>query len=124
MAADMERQLLEHYNLKTLYPSEWPPEKDDAEDSEEDAQPAQNSSSIQRRRSRYSVLERSGVRSSKVPGTEKTKDGVDTLVQKDEVDPLGNASSVVNVLRARGLPVEDDMKLRVCLQYRAALLCV
>lgn len=112
MAADMERQLLEHYNLKTLYPSEWPTEKDEAEDSDDEPQPNRQSAAIQRRRSRYSVLERSGIRSS-VPGTEKTKEGVDTLVQKDEADPLGNASSVVNVLRQRGLPVEDDLKLRV-----------
>ncbi|KAK7705436.1 Exocyst complex component S5 [Botryosphaeria dothidea] len=112
MASNTERQLLEHYNLKTLYPSEWPAEKDEAEDSDDEPQPAQQKSAdIQRRRSRYSVLERSGVRSS-VPGTEKTKEGVDTLVQKDEPDPLGNASSVVNVLRQRGLPVEDDSKLR------------
>ncbi|KAL1620545.1 Exocyst complex component S5 [Neofusicoccum ribis] len=111
MPAQMERQLLEHYNLKTLYPSEWPQEKDDAEDSDDDAQPSRQSAAIVRRRSRYSVLERSGVRSN-VLNTEKTKEGVDTLVQKDEADPLGNASSVVNVLRQRGLPVEDDLKLR------------
>ncbi|KAL1649951.1 Exocyst complex component S5 [Diplodia intermedia] len=107
----MERQLLEHYNLKTLYPSEWPAEKDEAEDSDDEPQPSRQSTAIQRRRSRYSVLERTGSRSS-VPNTEKTKEGVDTLVQKDEADPLGNASSVVNVLRQRGLPVEDDLKLR------------
>lgn len=119
MPAQMERQLLEHYNLKTLYPSEWPQEKDEAEDSDDEAQPSRQSAAIVRRRSRYSVLERSGVRSS-VLNTEKTKEGVDTLVQKDEADPLGNASSVVNVLRQRGLPVEDDLKLRVCLKCRAA----
>ena len=47
-----------------------------------------------------------------MPGTEKTGDGVENLVQKDEPDPLGGRDSVVRILRHKGLPVEDDQRLR------------
>ncbi|KAF2089658.1 hypothetical protein K490DRAFT_36884 [Saccharata proteae CBS 121410] len=106
-----ERALLEHYNLSTLYPAEWPAEKDDSDSDDEISRATKTAASLRRSKSRYSALERSGTRSS-MPGTERTKEGVDTLVQKDEADPLGHAPSVVNVLRQHGLPVEDDLKLR------------
>ena len=41
--------------------------------------------------------------SRQIPGAERSKDGVETLVQKDEQDPLGMYPSVVQVLRARSL---------------------
>lgn len=63
------------------------------------------------RKSRYSVLEGSGSFSRKREGVEKTKDGVENMVQKDEGDPLGMYPSVVQVLRSRGLGVEDDIKM-------------
>ncbi|KAF1954462.1 hypothetical protein CC80DRAFT_493903 [Byssothecium circinans] len=69
-------------------------------------------SSVQRRKSRYSVLEGAGGFARKRDGVEKTKDGVENLVQKDEGDPLGTYPSVVQVLRQRGLGVEEDVKLR------------
>ncbi|TKA73790.1 hypothetical protein B0A49_05140 [Cryomyces minteri] len=49
---------------------------------------------------------------SSIPGTQRTRDGADNLVQKDEPDPLGTSASVVQVLRQRGLPVEQNLKLR------------
>ncbi|KAK8172693.1 putative exocyst complex component SEC5 [Phyllosticta citrichinensis] len=107
---ESERSLLEHYNIKTLYPSEWPAEKDDNDEDDSENEGTKTSVPV-RRQSRYSVLQRSSLRSS-VPGSEKTKEGIDALVQKDEPDPLGNAPSVVQVLRQRGLPVDDDLKLR------------
>ena len=66
-----------------------------------------------RSKSRFSVLETSGSFARKREGVEKTKDGVENLVQKDEQDPLGTYPSVVQVLRQRGLSVEDDIKLRM-----------
>ncbi|KAF1811418.1 exocyst complex component Sec5 [Eremomyces bilateralis CBS 781.70] len=117
-----ETTLLNHYKILSLYPSEYPVEKDneDNEDSDGDdihEPPSRVTSKsiaqvpVQRSRSRYSILERPNGRRS-IAGFEKTKEGADNLVQKDEPDPLGSSMSVVNVLRSTGLPVEQDMKLR------------
>lgn len=89
-------------------------EKDDSDASDIDI-PVKSltTSNLRRSRSRYSVLERSGSdRRSLVPGSEKTRDGVENLVQKDEADPLGGTDSVVRALRQKGLPVEEDQRLR------------
>lgn len=105
-----EQAILNHYNLSTPYPTEWPAEKDDS-DACDDTFSVKTS--IPPSKSRYSALERSGSdRRSLVPGSEKTGDGVENLVQKDEADPLGSADSVVRVLRQRGIAVEDDQRLR------------
>lgn len=105
-----EQAILNHYNLTTPYPIAWPAEKDDS-DASDDTFPAK--ASIRRSKSRYSALERSGSdRRSLVPGSEKTGDGVENLVQKDEADPLGSADNVVRVLRQKGIAVEDDQRLR------------
>ncbi|KAI9797041.1 MAG: hypothetical protein M1835_002291 [Candelina submexicana] len=113
--ADYERIILNHYNITTPFPSEWPAEKDmsDASD-EESAIKAKNKSPFRRSKSRYSALDRnvSGGRRSLVPGSQKTREGTDNLVQQDESDPLGGRDSVVRILRQRGLPVEDDTRLR------------
>jgi exocyst complex component 2 len=107
-----EQTILSHYKVNTLFPTAWPPEKD-ADDSSEDESvsrlpPTRNRMS----KSRYSVLERNASGRATVPGAERTKDGRDNLVQKDESDPLGMSRSVMQVLKQRGLPVEDDQKLR------------
>lgn len=111
---DYERTILNHYNLTTLYPNEWPAEKDESDDSDEDL-PIRSRADIpvRRSKSRYSALERNGSeRRSLVPGAEKTGSGAGNLVPKDEPDPLGSMDSVVHILRQRGLPVEDDTRLR------------
>lgn len=113
----VETQLLNKYNIPTLYPAAWPAEKDQSSDEEDDAPapapaPAPRAA-VRRSKSRYSVLESSGSFRRSRPGVEKGKDGVENLVQKDEQDPLGTYPSVVQVLRQRGLPVEDDVKLRM-----------
>ncbi|KAJ4289031.1 Exocyst complex component S5 [Kalmusia sp. IMI 367209] len=110
----IETQLLNKYNIPTLFPAQWPEEKDDSSDSEDDTR---NSAPptlqpVRRSKSRYSVLETSGSFQRKRDGVEKTKDGLENLVQKDEQDPLGTYPSVVQVLRQRGLAVEDDVKMR------------
>ena len=62
---------------------------------------------------RYTTLGKSTKTSrTSVPGSQKRQDGVETVVQNDEPDPLGGSGSVVQRLRQRGLPVEDDTQLR------------
>lgn len=105
----IETTLLNKYNIPTLYPAQWPAEKDkDSDDDEDDTVQTTTAQPLRRSRSRFSVLE-GGRR--QLPGAEKSRDGVENLVQKDETDPLGTYPSVVQVLRQRGLPVEDDIKL-------------
>ncbi|KAI4112313.1 MAG: hypothetical protein LQ345_006523 [Seirophora villosa] len=109
-----EHTLLNHYNINTLYPTAWPAEKDES-DTSDDEQPTNKTKrpAHSRAKSRYSALIRSGSdRRSLVPGSEKTGDGIENLVQKDEPDPLGGPDSVVRILRQQGLPVEEDQRLR------------
>ena len=107
----METKLLNKYNISTLFPATWPEEKDLSSDEEDTLPQTATAQPIRRSKTRYSVLENPGSFRRKLPGAEKTRDGVENLVQKDEGDPLGTYSSVVQVLRQRGLPVEDDIKL-------------
>jgi exocyst complex component 2 len=117
MSASIETEILNKYNLTTLYPSAWPEDKDAADEAEQsDDEPAAAAkaakAAMQRSRSnRFSVLEDRRF-SRAVPGAERTKDGIENLVQKDEPDALGLYPSVVGVLRQRTLAVEDDIKLR------------
>ena len=107
-----EQTILNHYNLNSPYPTVWPAEKDDSDTSEEEKS-SNNKNAMRRSKSRYSALERSGSdRRSLVPGAERLKDGQENLVQRDEPDPLGGRDSVVRILRQKGLPVEEDTKLR------------
>ena len=112
--ADQSRTILNHYNIATPFPTEWPAEKDESDASDtENSGKAFTNTLVRRSKSRYSVLDRSGSdRRSLVPGSQKTRDGVENLVQKDEADPLGGSESVVRVLRQKGLPVEEDQRLR------------
>ncbi|CZT43797.1 related to SEC5 protein [Rhynchosporium secalis] len=112
--ADYERTVLEHYQLATAYPVEWPAEKDvsDGSDEEEESKPARTRE-MRRSKSRYSALERAtGDRKSLLPGSQRGDNGVENLVQRDEPDPLGTTDSVVRILRQLGLPVQDDPRLR------------
>lgn len=117
--ADYERTILTHYNLENPYPTQWPAERDDSDPSDEDLPPALKARlnvllrPSKSSKSRFSALERnSSGRRSLVPGSQKTQDGLENLVQQDEPDPLGGYDSVVRVLRDRGLPVESDQLLR------------
>lgn len=108
--ADLERTVLEYYQVQHPYPVEWPEEKNtsDVSDDEDVAE-----SKLKRRKSRYLALERAVSRTNKVPGSETVTGagGVGNLVQKDEPDPLGTTDSVVRTLKQYGLPM-DDQKLR------------
>ncbi|KFY36536.1 hypothetical protein V495_07800 [Pseudogymnoascus sp. VKM F-4514 (FW-929)] len=113
--ADYERTVLAHYQLPTAFPTEWPAEKDesDASDDEGLVKKKKTSSTGRASKSRYSALERAtSDRRSLVPGSQKTGEGLENLVQKDEPDPLGTGESVVRILRGHGLPVQDDIHLR------------
>ena len=126
--AETERILLNHYKLPSLFPAEWPAEKDESDASSDEEQrnkplprvpqpKLQSTKSKRMSRSRFSVLERSASKAGSVPGSQKTRDGHENLVQKDEADPLGMTASVVNTLRRRGLPVEDDAEYSMCSLY-------
>ena len=105
--------ILNHYNLTSAFPTTWPVEKDDSDESGEEKITNGSPNGIRRSKSRYSALERSGSdgRRSLVPGSQKLRDGQEALVQKDEADPLGASDSVVRILRQKGLPVEEDSRL-------------
>ncbi|KAL8827295.1 MAG: hypothetical protein Q9191_003278 [Dirinaria sp. TL-2023a] len=117
-----EATILNHYNLTTLYPTSWPTEKDESDISDSELSPTPKEAASRRSKSRYSALERVGSdRKSLVPGSERMRNGVENLVQKDEPDPLGGADSVVRVLRERGMNVEDDSRLRMGLAMEGAI---
>ncbi|RMZ80342.1 hypothetical protein DV738_g2916, partial [Chaetothyriales sp. CBS 135597] len=104
---DFERNVLTHYNLQNAFPTTWPEELDESEDEQPDE------IGVRRSRSRYSALDRNASdRRSGMLGVQQSSDGKSNLVQKDEPDPLGGEASVVQTLRQRRLPVEQDPKLR------------
>lgn len=111
---DDQQTILHHYNLTTPYPTSWPAENDESDSPEEELSNAKvKKPSVRRSTTRYSALERRGTgRRSLVPGSEKTGDGLENLVQRDEADPLGGPDSVIRVLKQKGIPVEDDQRLR------------
>ncbi|OAL02859.1 hypothetical protein IQ06DRAFT_245626 [Phaeosphaeriaceae sp. SRC1lsM3a] len=113
MDPSLEQAILSKYNLTTLWPTRWPDEKNDESDSDGEAPTTVAAARpVRRSRSRYSVLEDRSRFSRQVLGAERTKDGKENLVQKDEQDPLGMYPSVVQVLRTRNVQVEEDIKLR------------
>ena len=121
---EVEHNILNHYNLTNAFPTTWPMEKDESDESETEKAAVISKNGIRRSKSRYSALERSGSdgRRSLVPGSQRLRDGQEALVQKDEADPLGASDSVVRTLRQKGLPVEEDSRLseiscRLCPKY-------
>ncbi|KAK4042844.1 exocyst complex component Sec5-domain-containing protein [Parachaetomium inaequale] len=109
--ADLERTVLDFYQISTLNPVQWPTEKDNDSDASDDGAAAKKKAN--RRKSRYQALERAvSTRSSIVPGSENSGSGVGNLVQKDEPDPLGTTESVVRTLKHLGVPLQDDLRLR------------
>ncbi|KAL2261560.1 hypothetical protein VTK26DRAFT_3890 [Humicola hyalothermophila] len=108
--ADLERTVLDFYQISTLNPVQWPAEKDNDSDVSDDEAAKKKAN---RRKSRYQALERAvSTRSSIIRGSENSGSGVGNLVQRDEPDPLGSTDSVVRTLKHIGLPLQDDVKLR------------
>lgn len=113
MAVDT-RQVWNHYGIDSDHPEQWPVDKNESED-ESGSQLNQRSGlrKATSRKSRFTVLERGSTgRRSAIPGIEKTRDGMETFVQKDESDALGIQGSVVNGLRSKGLNVDGNIRER------------
>ena len=120
MASNAE--IFSHYGIQTTNPTSWPAEKEDSDASDgepKDASkqapkpPSKRPGQFRRSKSRYTVLEKNWAdRRSLVPGAQKTRDGANNLVQKDEPDALGFGDSVVGELRLKGLTVDEDQALR------------
>ena len=95
--------LLKHYRLKDPFPTTW-------SDPVDEAQKKQNG--LNRKSTvRYSVLQEDNVAST-LKGLLAGDRYEGATVPQDEPDPLGTTDSVVRVLRKRGLPVEDNVRLR------------
>ncbi|KAL2824919.1 exocyst complex component Sec5-domain-containing protein [Aspergillus cavernicola] len=96
------------YSLPSAYPEEWPADLDEDDKEEEEL-------ALQRRGSKsgYLVLDRSNsARGGLNLGSLKGNNGRENLVRLDEPDPLGTGDSVLKSLKKRGLPVDDDSRLR------------
>ncbi|CAK7216236.1 Exocyst complex component S5 [Sporothrix bragantina] len=116
--ADLERSVLDFYQISTAYPETWPADKNndsDASDGETggaggNAKDKERKAKLNRRKSRYQALERAATqRQSTLPGGS----GADKGVQRDEPDPLGTTDSVILALKRNGVKsVQDDPKLR------------
>ncbi|EGS21507.1 uncharacterized protein CTHT_0033650 [Thermochaetoides thermophila DSM 1495] len=110
MATDLERTVLDFYQISNLNPVQWPTEKDNDSDVSDDDEAKKKAN---RRKSRYQALERAvSNRSSLIPGSETSGSGMGNLVQRDEPDPLGTTDSVVRTLKLLGVPVQEDLRLR------------
>ncbi|KAL7266939.1 Exocyst complex component S5 [Rhizina undulata] len=98
-----EAALLKQYRLQDPYPESW-------SDPIEDLQ-AQQRKQLRASTSRYSVLQEEGIPISLkgLVGGDLFSGGV---VPEDEPDPLGSTDSVVRVLKKRGLPVDENSRLR------------
>ena len=109
---DDERIITHHYNIPTLFPSQWPVDKDGSDDDSGDDLPP-TSSHPRRSKPSHSALDRLGTsRRNARAGAQLHGDGPELLARKDEPDPLGFSDSVVRLLRQRGLPVDEDARLR------------
>lgn len=103
-----DQNVLNYYNLQDAFPTEWPTELDQSEEEDYDSKRG-----IRRSKSRYSALERAASdRRTLILGSQKTREGKANLVQKDEPDPLGANRSVIASLKQRGLPTEQDVRMR------------
>jgi exocyst complex component 2 len=106
MAEDID--VTNHYNLPTTHPEEWPAELEESDESDHETFTA---AAAKRRTKRYSALGRRN--SSRISVTAGSYRGPgDNIALKDEPDPLGTTDSVVRLLKQRGLPVDDDPRLR------------
>lgn len=111
MAEIRSGDIAQHYGLSAAYPEEWPADLDNSDESEDDTLSAADPFGRRESKARYSALLRNGSHRA-IPGSQRTGDGRDNLVQKDEPDPLGSSNSVLGMLKHRGLPVDEDPRVR------------
>lgn len=106
---------LTHYHISDPFPVEWPADKDDSDASDTESSSRARAKQAQppsRRKSVYSILERPSHRYQQRTPSESTSSTTDHVKSTDERDPLGSNERVVDILRRRGLPVDDDVQLR------------
>ena len=109
MTAETEREILAHYNLSFLYPTEWPPEKNEGEDNEQETPEAKAAKARHTRR--FTTLEHSrghSKHSGRSPHKGRGRDDELPPLPKDEPDPIGTSASIVTMMRKRGLPPEKE----------------
>ena len=99
-----ESAMLKYYRLQDPLPATW---SDPVEVAQKQHRTLNRKSTV-----RYSVLQEANVSSSALKGLVDSDLYEGGSVPRDEPDPLGSTDSVVRVLRQRGLPVEDNVRLR------------
>lgn len=99
-----EAALLSHYRLQDLFPTSW---SDPIE-----VEQVKQRQHFRRSTSRYSVLQDEGISSSLKGLLVGDLYSTRGSLPEDEQDPLGSIDSVARVLRKRGIPIEDDVRLR------------
>ena len=130
---DYSQPFLNHYHIKTPFPVEWPVEIDSdneeldnippisrARDATPQSPPPQSPPPQSRRKSVYAILERPSYRQQfKKPEIADVIEADDTNPVEAR-DPLGSQERVLDALRRRGLPVDDDAQLRMqqCMMKR------
>ena len=116
---DYSQPFLNHYHIKTPFPVEWPVEIDSDNEELDNAlpisrapdAPPQSPPPQSRRKSVYAILERPSYRQQfKKPEIADVIEADDTNPVEAR-DPLGSQERVLDALRRRGLPVDDDAQL-------------
>lgn len=103
-----DTDIANHYGLPSEFPETWPAELDDSDKSDTESLRGDGARS---HKSRYFALERSGSQRKNL-GSQRSGGGKDSLAQKDEPDPLGSGESVLKILKKRGLPLDEETRLR------------
>ncbi|KAF4217427.1 hypothetical protein CNMCM8980_006092 [Aspergillus fumigatiaffinis] len=103
-------EVANYYNLPSAYPEEWPAELEQSEPSDDEE--ALGRTPSRARRSRYFALERSHSGKALSLGSFKGSNARENLAKVDEPDPLGSGDSVLQILKKRGLALEDETRLR------------
>ena len=113
--AATENDILTHYGITSLYPDEWPLEKNEGEDDDENDFEAQAKARHTRRFTTLGHGRGYGKSKSKSPHKGRGKDDALPPLPRDEPDPLGANASVVALLRQNRVPVERNEELSMIL---------
>ena len=116
-AAETEQEILAHYGVRSLYPQQWPADKDEADDHEETPEAKAKA----RHTRRFTTLEHARGTKGKGRSPHKGRGGRDADVPplpRDEADPLGASASIVSLLRRKGIPADRDEQLSTEISYK------